>query len=122
MPNDKGASTKPRGKDGKGKDGKGKFKKTESKSPAPLNLSGKYKFTRPVVETQHIYLQRNMVGHTQTMRKTVLKIRDRTANLSVFAGNYIDKNDVDADGKGKEKSFVPSAFREKFKRKHLTIV
>ena len=33
------------------------------------------------------------------MRKTVLEIRDRTANLSVFAGNYIDKTDVDADGK-----------------------
>ena len=57
MPNDKGASTKPRGKDGKGKDGKGKLKKPESKSPAPPNLSGKYEFIRPVVETQRIYLQ-----------------------------------------------------------------
>ena len=62
-----------------------------------------------------------MVGHTQTMRKTVLEIRDRTANFSVFAGNYIDKNDVDADGKGKEKSFVPSAFREKLKLNHSTL-
>ena len=63
-----------------------------------------------------------MVGHATTMRKTVLEIRDRTTNLSVFAGNYIDKTDVDADGKGTTKSFVPSAFREKLKLNHSTMV
>ena len=46
------------------------------------------------------------------MHKTVLEIRDRTANLAIFTGYYIDKNDVDTDGNGREKSFVPSVFRD----------
>ena len=63
-----------------------------------------------------------MVSHTQTMRKTVLEIRDRTANLAVFAGKYIAKNYVDADGKGREKLFVPFAFRDKLKLNHSATV
>ena len=63
-----------------------------------------------------------MVEHTKTMRKTIIKIRDRTANLSVFGGKYVDKNDVDVDANGKEKSFVPSAFRDKLKLNHSSIV
>ena len=56
------------------------------------------------------------------MRKTVLEIRDRTANLAVFSGKYIDKNDVDADGKGRDKLFNPSASRDKLKLNYIAIV
>ena len=76
MPNDKGVSTNPSGKTDKGKEEKGKSTNPEPKSSAPPNLSRKFKFIRPVVETQCINLQQNVVKHNKTMRKMIIKIRD----------------------------------------------
>ena len=116
MPKEKGATTNARGKKSQSKSSRDGSKATSvariSKQPTPPDLSGKYEFIRPVVELQRINLQRTMVNHTKSMRKTYLDTRSRLANLNVFTGTYIYKfDDVDSDGRMKEKAYISTAFR-----------
>ena len=118
MPKEKGVTTNARGKKSRSKSSRDESKATSvapiSKQPTPPDLSGKYEFICPVVELQRINLQRTMVNHTKSMRKTYLDTRSRLANLNVFTGTYIDKfDDVDSEGRVKEKAYVSTAFRVK---------
>jgi hypothetical protein len=124
MPNDNGATTNTRGPAGRSKSSR---KGSAAANPAskqlkPPDLSGKFQFIAPIVESQRIILQHTMVNHTKTMRKTMTDIRDRTANLSAFTGTYIDKHDLDEEGKGKEKVYVSPSFRNVMPLNHSTLV
>ena len=88
----------------------------------PPDLSGKYKFIASVVESQRIILQHTMVNHTNAMRKAMTDIQDRTANLAAFTGTYIDKHNLDEEGKGKEKVYVSPSFRDVMPLNRSTLV
>ena len=124
MPNGIGATTNSRGPSGRSKSSR---KGSAAANPAskqlkPPDLSGKYKFITPVVDSQRNILQHTMVNHTKSMRKMMTNIRDRTANLSAFTRTYIDKHDLDEEGKGKEKVDVSPSFRNALPLNHSTLV
>ena len=56
------------------------------------------------------------------MRKTMTVIRDQTDNLSAFTGTYIDKHNLDEEGKGKEKVYVSPSFRNVMPLNHSILV
>ena len=81
-------------------------KSSNKPPPKPTIQTGDYAFIKTVVEPQRIDLQKSMIRHTTIMLKTRGEITKRLKTSSRFAGTYIDKFDVDANAKPKEKDFV----------------
>jgi len=83
--------------------------KGSNKPPPKTTIqTGNYSFIKTAVEPKRIDLQKSMVRHTAIMLKTRGEITKRLKTSSHFAGTYIDKFDLDANAKPKEKiSFLP---------------
>ena len=79
----------------------------------PPKITGKYISIIPVVESQRIKLQWTMFkGSKNMLSEHEWKLRKREGLLR-HDGKYFDKEDIDDDGKPKEKPFVPTSLRYK---------
>ena len=87
-------------------------KKNEPKLPTELN-TGKYTFIKELCESQRPNLGKVMADQAIAMFKMRQEIIGRVETLAHFNTTYVDKHDMDADGNGKVKPFIPSSLRKK---------
>ena len=87
--------------------------KKSDKDPTIPNLKGKYVFIKPLCESQRPSLSKVMATSSVAMFATERDIRNRSETHRRFIEKYIDKHDVDENGKGKEKPFIPHSLRSK---------
>ena len=98
--------------------------KPSKKSTVPKlpSLSGKYHYIKSLCESQRPQLGKVMADHSIAMFKTSREIHERTETLNRFDTTYVDKHDVDGDGKGKVKPFIVNSLRSKQPLNHSKTV
>lgn len=87
--------------------------KKVKKEPTVPKLTGRYSFIKPLVETQRASLGKIMASSCKAMLDLECEIRRRIDSRARMNGTYEDQHDLDDQGKGKTKSFVPNSLRDK---------
>ena len=117
--NESEAATNPTGRDGSAtarrddapSAARPSTSKKSGKERSPPQLTGKYASLSTVVAPQRINLQWTMFNKTKNMLDLREQLQAKVDGIARFSGNYLDKHDVDADGRPKEKPFVPGSLR-----------
>ena len=83
----------------------------QQKEPKLPSLTGNFVFIKELCESQRPSLGKKMADHSIAMFKIRVEILRRLDSLKRFDTTYVDKHDVDTDGNGKVKPFIPGSLR-----------
>jgi hypothetical protein len=81
--------------------------------PPPIRLDGIFTSLRRATASQRPQFAKVIVDSSRTMLPLDREIRTRLNTLAKFSSSYFNKDDVDDNGKPREKTFIPISLKTK---------